>query len=147
MIAEQTLRIRQRPSVACVEWVDPLMAAGNWVPELVTLAGGTSVFGEKGEHSPWLEWESLRAADPEVIVLLPCGFDIERTRQELAPLIAQPGWDDLQAVRSGRVFVTDGNQYFNRPGPRLIESVEILAEILHPDHFAAKHRDTGWQPL
>jgi iron complex transport system substrate-binding protein len=146
-IAEQTLRIRQRPSVACVEWVDPLMAAGNWVPELVTLAGGTSVFGEKGEHSPWLEWESLRAADPEVIVLLPCGFDIERTRQELAPLIAQPGWDDLQAVRSGRVFVTDGNQYFNRPGPRLIESIEILAEILHPDHFAAKHRDTGWQPL
>ena len=146
-IAEQTLRIRQRPSVACVEWIDPLMAAGNWVPELVTLAGGISVFGEKGEHSPWLEWESLRAADPDVIALFPCGFDIERTRRELDPLVAQPGWSDLRAVRNGRVFITDGNQYFNRPGPRLFESLEILAEILHPDHFTPKHRGTGWQPL
>ncbi len=146
-IAEQTVRIRHRPSVACVEWIDPLMAAGNWVPELVTLAGGNSAFGEKGEHSAWLEWESLRAADPEVIALLPCGFDIERTRRELGPLIAQPGWGNLRAVQAGRVFITDGNQYFNRPGPRLFESLEILAEILHPDHFAPKHRDTGWQPL
>lgn len=146
-IAEQTVRIRHRPSVACVEWIDPLMAAGNWVPELVTLAGGNSAFGEKGEHSAWLEWESLRAADPDVIALLPCGFDIERTRRELGPLIAQPGWGNLRAVQAGRVFITDGNQYFNRPGPRLFESLEILAEILHPDHFAPKHRDTGWQPL
>ncbi len=146
-IAEQTVRIRHRPSVACVEWIDPLMAAGNWVPELVTLAGGNSAFGEKGGHSAWLEWESLRAADPEVIALLPCGFDIERTRRELGPLIAQPGWGNLRAVQAGRVFITDGNQYFNRPGPRLFESLEILAEILHPDHFAPKHRDTGWQPL
>ncbi len=146
-IAEQTVRIRHRPSVACVEWIDPLMAAGNWVPELVTLAGGNSAFGEKGEHSAWLEWESLRAADPDVIALLPCGFGIERTRRELGPLIAQPGWGNLRAVQAGRVFITDGNQYFNRPGPRLFESLEILAEILHPDHFAPKHRDTGWQPL
>ena len=146
-IAEQTVRIRHRPSVACVEWIDPLMAAGNWVPELVTLAGGNSAFGEKGEHSAWLEWESLRAADPDVIALLPCGFDIERTRRELSPLIAQPGWGNLRAVQAGRVFITDGNQYFNRPGPRLFESLEILAEILHPDHFAPMHRDTGWQPL
>jgi iron complex transport system substrate-binding protein len=146
-IAEQTVRIRHRPSVACVEWIDPLMVAGNWVPELVTLAGGNSAFGEKGEHSAWLEWESLRAADPDVIALLPCGFDIERTRRELGPLIAQPGWGNLRAVQAGRVFITDGNQYFNRPGPRLFESLEILAEILHPDHFAPKHRDTGWQPL
>jgi iron complex transport system substrate-binding protein len=146
-IAEQTVRIRHRPSVACVEWIDPLMVAGNWVPELVTLAGGNSAFGEKGGHSAWLEWESLRAADPEVIALLPCGFDIERTRRELGPLIAQPGWGNLRAVQAGRVFITDGNQYFNRPGPRLFESLEILAEILHPDHFAPKHRDTGWQPL
>ncbi len=146
-IAEQTVRIRHRPSVACVEWIDPLMAAGNWVPELVTLAGGDSAFGEKGEHSAWLEWENLRAADPDVIALLPCGFDIERTRRELGPLIAQLGWDNLRAVQAGRVFITDGNQYFNRPGPRLFESLEILAEILHPDHFTPKHRGTGWQPL
>ena len=146
-IAEQTLRIQHRPSVACVEWIDPLMAAGNWVPELVTLAGGNSAFGEKGKHSQWLEWESLRAADPDVIALLPCGFDIERTRRELGPLIAQPGWGNLRAVRAGRVFITDGNQYFNRPGPRLFESLEILVEILHPDHFTPKHQGTGWQPL
>jgi len=146
-IAEQTLRIRHRPSLACVEWIDPLMAAGNWVPELVALAGGASAFGEVGKHSPWLEWERLRAADPEVIALLPCGFDIERTRRELGPLAARPGWSELRAVRSGRVFVVDGNQYFNRPGPRLFESLEILAEILHPDHFVPKHRGTGWQPL
>ncbi len=146
-ISEQALRIRAKPSVACVEWIDPLMSAGNWMPELVTLAGGRPLFGEAGTHSPWLEWEMLRNADPEIIILLPCGFDIERTRRELAPLIAQPGWAELEAVRSGRVFVADGNQYFNRPGPRLVESLEILAEILHPDHFAPRHQDVGWQTL
>ena len=82
-----------------------------------------------------------------MIALLPCGFDIERTRQELDPLTAQLGWSDLKAVRTGRVYITDGNQYFNRPGPRLFESLEILAEILQPDHFTPKHRGTGWQPL
>jgi iron complex transport system substrate-binding protein len=146
-ISEQTLRIRAQPSVACVEWIDPLMAAGNWIPELVTLAGGRPLFGEAGAHSPWLDWDAMREADPEIAVLIPCGFDIERTRQEIGPLIAQPGWSDLQAVRTGRVFVADGNQYFNRPGPRLLESLEILAEILHPDHFAPKHESTGWQVL
>ena len=146
-IAERTLRIRPQPRVACVEWIDPLMAAGNWMPELVTLAGGRPLFGEAGAHSPWLDWETLREADPEIAVLLPCGFDIERTRQEVGPLIAQPGWADLQAVRTGRVFVADGNQYFNRPGPRLVDSLEILAEILHPDHFAPRHHGAGWQVL
>jgi iron complex transport system substrate-binding protein len=146
-IAEQALRIRSRPSVACVEWIDPLMAAGNWMPELVTLAGGDPLFGQAGAHSAWLEWSELRAADPEVVVLLPCGFDIERTRAELGPLLAQPGWSELRAVREGRVFLVDGNQYFNRPGPRLVESLEILAEILHPDHFGSGHRDVRWQTL
>ena len=146
-ISEQTLRIRAKPSVACVEWIDPLMAAGNWMPELVTLAGGRPLFGEAGAHSPWLDWKTMRDADPEIVVLLPCGFDIERTRQEVGPLIAQPGWADLQAVRTGRVFVADGNQYFNRPGPRLVESLEILAEILHPDHFAPRREGAGWQAL
>ena len=122
------------------------MAAGNWMPELVALAGGTNVFGETGRHSPWLEWEALRAADPDVIVVLPCGFDLARTRREMAPLAAQPGFGELRAVRAGRVFLTDGNQYFNRPGPRLVESLEILAEILHPDEFPAKHLGTGWEP-
>ena len=146
-LAEQALRIRERPRVACIEWIDPLMAAGNWVPELVALAGGDSVFGEAGAHSPWIAWEALRDADPDAIVVLPCGFDLPRTRAEMAPLTAQPGWSGLRAVREGRIFLTDGNQYFNRPGPRLVESLEILAETLHPDHFPARHRDTAWQPL
>ena len=145
-VSEQALRIRSQPRVAAIEWIEPLMAAGNWMPELVALAGGTNLFGETGQHSSWLEWEALRAADPDVIVVLPCGFDLARTRREMEPLASQPGFCELRAVRAGRVFLTDGNQYFNRPGPRLVESLEILAEILHPDVFSAKHFGTGWEP-
>ena len=105
------------------------------------------MFGEPGAHSSWMRWEELRAADPDVVVVLPCGFDLERVRTEMAPLQAQPGWDELRAVRDGRVVLTDGNQYFNRPGPRLVDSLEILAEILHPDHLLPQHRGPAWQPL
>ncbi len=144
-VSERTLRIRPRPRVAAIEWTEPLMAAGNWMPELIALAGGTPAFGETGVHSPWLEWETLRAADPDLIVVLPCGFDLARTRREMSPLVARPGWNELRAVRAGQVFLTDGNQFFNRPGPRLVESLEILAEILHPGEFPARHRGTGWE--
>lgn len=135
-------------SVACVEWADPLMAAGNWVPELVTLAGGYDVFGKPGAHAPWIEWDALRQTDPDVIIFMPCGFGLDRCRREAELTARLPGWQDLQAVKSGRVYVTDGNSYFNRPGPRLADSLEIIAEILHPDTFAF-HHDTaqggrGW---
>ncbi len=120
------------------------MAAGNWVPELVELAGGRNLFGTVGEHSPWLAWDAVRAADPDVIVAMPCGFDLARTRGEMAALERLPGWDALRAVRAGRVAIVDGHQYFNRPGPRLVESAEILAEILHPGVFDFGHRGTGW---
>lgn len=143
-LSERAQRIRPQPRVACIEWIDPLMAAGNWVPELVTLAGGHNLLGTTGAHSPWLEPEALAAADPDVIVVLPCGFDLARTRAELEPRLDTPPWCELRAVRDARVLVTDGNQYFNRPGPRLVESLEILAEILHPQEFAARHRGTGW---
>ena len=133
-----------RPTVACIEWIDPLMAAGNWMPTLVELAGGTSLFGEAGKHSPFMTWDELVARDPEVIVTLPCGFDIARTRAELPALTARPEWPTLRAVKSGRVFVTDGNQYFNRPGPRLVESLEILAELFHPERFRFGHEGSGW---
>jgi iron complex transport system substrate-binding protein len=146
-IAQRALRIRARPSVACIEWIDPLMAAGNWVPELVTLAGGRSVFGEAAAHSPWIGWDDLCREDPDVIVVLPCGFDLNRSREEMDPLATRTGWSALRAVRSGHVFVTDGNQYFNRPGPRLVDSLEILTEILHPDHFPGLHQGAGWQAL
>src|SRR5262249_18261983 len=104
-----------------------------------------NLFGEAGKHSPHMTWEELRAKDPEVIIALPCGFDRERTRAEMPVLTRLSGWADLRAVRQGRVYVTDGNQYFNRPGPRLVESLEILAELLHPQRFDFGHEGTGWE--
>ncbi len=135
----------ERPTVAAIEWTEPLMATGNWIPELVELAGGVPVFGVIGEHSPYLKWEALVAADPEFIIIMPCGFDLTRTRQETQLLEQRPEWSSLQAVRTGKVFITDGNAYFNRPGPRLVDSLEILAEILHPDRFDFGYRGTGWE--
>ncbi len=121
----------QRPRVAVLEWLDPLMAAGNWMPELIEIAGGISVFGEIGQHSPWLSWEELQAADPDVIVLSPCGFTVERTIQDVPILQRHPVWPSLRAVQKGRVYAIDGNAYLHRSGPRLVESAAILARALH----------------
>ncbi len=120
------------PRVACIEWIEPLMAAGNWTPELIELAGGINLFGEAGKHSPWMTWEQLVAADPDVLIIAPCGFDLARTGQEMYWLTDRPGWRDLRAVRTHRVYLADGNQYFNRPGPRVVETYEMLVEMLHP---------------
>ena len=146
-VIEKTCAVKHRPSVACLEWIDPLMAAGNWVPELVDLAGGGNLFGEPGKPSPMLNWETFAERDPEVIVIMPCGFDITRTLRELPALARQAGWARLRAVKKHRVFVTDGNAYFNRPGPRLVESLEILAELFHPKRFPAQHHGTGWEQI
>lgn len=143
-IANQTTHIEEWPSVATIEWIDPLMTGGNWMPELVEIAGGVNLFGEAGHHSPYLMWEELVAANPDVIVVLPCGYDIEKSWQEMASLTRQPEWWNLRAVQLGHIYITDGNQYFNRPGPRLVESAEILAEILHPSVFHFGHEGTGW---
>jgi len=145
VIAGETRAVSHSPSVACIEWLDPLMAAGNWVPELVGLAGGQNLFGEAGRHSPWLEWEEVCERNPEMLVVMPCGFDLVRTRQEVPALTRQPGWTKLRAVKNGQVYLTDGNQYFNRPGPRLVESLEILAEIIYPNLFDYGHHETGWE--
>jgi iron complex transport system substrate-binding protein len=134
-----------RPTVACIEWIDPLMSAGNWMPELVEMAGGTMLFGEAGKHSPRLAWEAVVAADPDVILVMPCGWDIARSREEMPALTRKPEWSSRKAVKAGRVYLADGNQYFNRPGPRLVESLEILAEVLHPEVFRFGHEGTGWQ--
>lgn len=146
-LAEQARALPERPTIACLEWIDPLMAAGNWVPELVQLAGGRNLFGQAGKHSPYMTWDELVDRDPDVVALMPCGFDIPRTRDELDPLTARADWHRLRAVRNRRVYVTDGNQYFNRPGPRLVESAEILAELLHPAWFDFGHKGSGWLPL
>ncbi|HXM45042.1 MAG TPA: cobalamin-binding protein [Bryobacteraceae bacterium] len=120
-----------RPRVACIEWIEPLMPTANWMPELVEMAGA--------EYVAWRMWEDLATADPDVILVMPCGFDLERAVSEMYWLTRRDGWDGLRAVRNGRVFVADGNQYFNRPGPRLVESLEILAAIAHPEVFAPRH--------
>jgi iron complex transport system substrate-binding protein len=143
-IAARAAAAGTRPTVAAIEWIDPLMAGGNWMPELVEIAGGTSLFAQPGQHSPWLEWDALAAADPDVILLLPCGFRIDQSLADLHLLTARPEWAGLKAVQAGKVFVIDGHHYFNRPGPRLVESAEIIAEILHPALFDFGHQGTGW---
>jgi len=139
--------LAHKPRVALIEWIEPLMAGGNWMPELVEMAGGENLFGKYGEHSPWLEMDALCESDPDVIVVAPCGFDLARTRSEMPPLIQRPQWKALRAVAAGQVYLTDGHHYFNRPGPRLVESLEILSELLHPDAVRPRHRDTAWLPL
>jgi iron complex transport system substrate-binding protein len=146
-IREETRAVQSRPSVAAIEWLGPLMAGGNWMPELIEIAGGDSLLAKPGEHSPWLDWASLIEANPEVILLLPCGFKIAQTIRDLNLLTENPAWADMRAVKQGRVYLIDGHHFFNRPGPRLVESAEIVAEILHPDLFSYGHRGTGWIPI
>ena len=136
-----------RPRVAAIEWIEPLMAAGNWIPELIEIAGGESLFAAPGQHSPWLSWDDLSASDPDVIVLMPCGFQIAQTLADIAPLTGHPAWPGLKAVREGRVFVADGHHYYNRPGPRLVESTQMLAEMIDPARFPAAFRGRGWIPI
>jgi iron complex transport system substrate-binding protein len=119
-----------RPRVAILEWLDPLMGAGNWTPELVACAGGEPLFGASGQHTPWLDWLEFQHADPDIIILAPCGFDLARTTQELPVLQRHPIWASLRAVQTGRVYALDGNAYLNRSGPRLVESAELLARAL-----------------
>ena len=136
-----------RPTVATIEWIDPMMAAGNWMPTLVEMAGGTNLFGTAGEHSPWMKFDDLAAKDPDVILISPCGFNMDRAAKDLPALTNQLKWQQLAAVRNRRVFMADGNQYFNRPGPRIAESLEILAEIVHPELFRFGHEGSGWRRL
>jgi iron complex transport system substrate-binding protein len=130
---EQQTRYLPRPRVACIEWIEPLIAAGNWVPELLEIAGGEYALTGAGEHSPVMTWETLVAYQPDVLVLMPCGFSIAQTQRELSALMTHPQWNALPAVKTHQVFIVDGNAYLNRPGPRIVDSAEILAEILHPD--------------
>ncbi|MBD2612900.1 cobalamin-binding protein [Nostoc punctiforme FACHB-252] len=143
----QGLGLNELPTVTCIEWTNPLMVAANWIPELVNLAGGQSLFSVAGQPSPHLPWETLIASNPDVIVFMPCGFDLNRTRQEAQLLTQLPEWQKLHATKTGRIYITDGNSYFNRPGPRLVDSLEILAEILHPEIFQYGYKGTGWEVL
>jgi iron complex transport system substrate-binding protein len=143
-VARQSGTTRTRPRSAMLEWIDPLMAGGNWMPELVEMAGAENLFGAKGQPSPWLDWDQVVVSDPDVVLVHPCGFDIARTLREMPLLERRPGWHELKAVQHGRIFVADGNQYFNRPGPRIVESLEILAEIFHPELFPSRYEGKAW---
>lgn len=136
---------RSRPRVACIEWLDPLMVAGNWVPELVELAGGRYELADAGAHSPTMAWDDLVAAAPDVVILMPCGFPLEQTRRELPRLLARPEWQALPAVRNGRAYAVDGNAYLNRPGPRLVDSAELLAGLIQPGHCATLIPPGSWE--
>ncbi len=124
-----------RPKIGCIEWLDPPFSAGHWAPEMVRLAGGRELFAGPGERSVRLDWETVFEAAPEVLVLMPCGFDAARAAEEAEALPNLPGWSDLPAARDGRVWAVDANSFFSRPAPRLVEGVEILARILHPGAF------------
>lgn len=134
-VGKLTARLEPRPRVLCIEWFDPIYVGGHWVPEMVNLAGGQDVAGMAGQRSRSVPWDELRALAPEVIVLIPCGFDAARCIQELPLLEGLPGWADLPAVRARRVYATDASAYFSRPGPRLVDGLEILAHFLHPAIF------------
>jgi iron complex transport system substrate-binding protein len=133
---------RRAPSLVALEWTDPVFAMGNWGPELVAAANGRLLLGEKGEFSAAIDWKLVRDADPEWLLIAPCGFDLDRTMREVPFLEALPGWFDLRAVREGKVALADGNKYFNRSGTTIVETVEILAEILHG--YPARHRGKAW---
>ena len=124
------------PTVSIIEWLDPPMAAGNWVPELVALAGGHDLHGHPGAHSHWITWDDVIAADPDVVILVPCGFTLDRVVAEAESPAIRNRLKMLRAFRAGRVYAVDGHHLFNRPGPRLVDSLEVLAEIVHPGMFA-----------
>ncbi|MBX9579033.1 MAG: cobalamin-binding protein [Gemmataceae bacterium] len=133
VVAARSERVAAHPRVVLLEWLDPPFSCGHWSPELVRLAGGDEVIGRAGRPSRTLTWEEVVAARPDVVFIACCGFSLDRTLVDVPGLAARPGWADLPAVRAGRVYVTDGNAYFSRPGPRLVDSLEILAHALHPD--------------
>jgi iron complex transport system substrate-binding protein len=132
--------------VALIDWLAPLMMGAEWMPELVELAGGAPLLAEPGQHTHAIPFAALAKAAPEIIIVAPCGFSIPQSLADMPALTGRPGWGDLPAMRKGEVYVADGNHYFNRPGPRLVESLEIVAEILNPAMFDFGHRGKAYLP-
>ena len=142
-VVNRLATVVNKPKVLHLEWVDPLMCGGHWVPEMVELAGGINCFGDKETGSFPLEWKLIIDSQPEVIVLMPCGFDVKRGLQDLPLLSNKDGWASLPAVRNNRVYVIDAGAYTSRSGPRLVDGLEILAEMIHPDLFSGMVPEAG----
>ena len=144
---DEIIRLRKRKikknTIACIEWIDPLMFAGNWVPEIVEIVGGQDLFGLKGEHSSWSEYQELFDKNPDKIIFMPCGYDIEKTKIEIEKIYELKEWKPLKAIKSDNVYIADGSQYFNRPGPRLLDSIRIMDEIVN-DEGIYEYHGNGW---
>ena len=136
--------LSEKPKVACIEWLAPLMIAGNWTPELVQIAGGDPILAVNGKHSPFIGFDDILREDPDIVIAMPCGFPVQRTLQEINLLLDHPAWSNLKAVKNNRIYIADGNQYFNRSGPRLTDSIEILAEIINTKQFVFGYEGEGW---
>ena len=135
---------QKKKKIACIEWIDPLMAAGNWIPEMVKISGGEDVFGKSGKDSHWIKFDEIQSYNPEIIIFLPCGYNIKKTKKEADSLLKNEKWQSLKAFKNKQIFIVDGNQFFNRPGPRLVESLEIFAEIIHPNIYEYNHKNLNW---
>lgn len=136
--------VDSRPTVACIEWLEPSMISGNWVPEMVEIAGGKNILGVAGKHSPFVQWEDIQLHDPDIIIVMPCGFSIERSMKEIDLLLNRPGFSYLKAAQNNQIYIADGNHYFNRSGPRVVDSIEILAEVIQPKFFSFGYEGEGW---
>ena len=142
-VVARAAQASHKPRVLELEWVDPLMCGGHWVPEMVELAGGVNCFGDKETGSFRLDWAEVVASQPEVVILMPCGFDVKRGLQDVPLLTARDGWADLPAARNRRVYVIDASAYTSRSGPRLVTGLEIMAEMLHPELFSGLIPESG----
>ena len=142
-VASRAALANTRPRVLHVEWVDPIFCGGHWVPEMVEIAGGENCFGDKETGSFQLEWDAVVESQPEVIIFMPCGFDVKRALQDVPILAAREGWDSLPAVRDQRVYVIDASAYTSRSGPRLVTGLEIMAEMIHPELFSGMVPESG----
>lgn len=141
---EKTVSGNSRPDVVAVEWMEPVMTGGNWMPELIEIAGGRSRLASAGEHSPWTEMHEIKRCDPDILLIVPCGYSVQKTLNELHILTGNPLWCELSAVKNKQVYILDGNHYFNRPGPRIKESAELLGHLFHPEDIADPTGGTGW---
>lgn len=144
-IRDIRLKKKSFKKVICIEWCNPLMAAGNWIPDMVKIAGGNELFGINNKNSHWIDFKCVRDFNPEVIIFMPCGYNLLQTQRDVASLFENNvKWKNLSAYKNKKLYLVDGNQYFNRPGPRIVDSLEILAEIFNPDVFNYGYKGSGW---
>jgi len=142
-----TSKLASRPRVFCMEWLDPVYCSGHWVPEMVRLAGGVDALSREGADSVRIPWAEVREWEPEVLIITPCGYDLEKTIEQAHQLFTYDGWSNLPAVREGRVYAVDANSYFARPGPRVVDGTELLAHLIHPDVFTWEGSTRAYQRL